>query len=89
MPELTSPTTSRKGNSVPTLTCRHSLDTIDGYVVRQTFPGTDRPHVDVAEFDDAESYGLALWEAKAIRTDGSGAYAVVDPIYACGCRGQA
>lgn len=70
-----------------TTTHSHGLDTLAGYVVRRTyFDG--REHVDVAEFA-ANAYGEAVDRAKVIRLEADhDGYAVVDPIYACGCRGR-
>lgn len=66
------------------------------YVVRKTFPGTDRAHRDVATFEvEPEflegrasftmSYSLALEKAYEVRAE-DGAYAVIDRIKADGSR---
>lgn len=62
-----------------------------GYVVRETIRGgcrlavADGPlGVDVAAFDGATQYGAALDTARGYRQHGG--YAVVDSLYACGCR---
>lgn len=76
----------------PSPTCTNSalslgLDTISGYVVRKTyFDGT--PHEDVATFSRPDCYGKAVEVARAIRDNNDNGYAVVDPVYLCGCRGQ-
>ncbi len=73
--------------SVPTCTTDHGLRTIAGYIVRRTFPGTGLAHVDCAQIDDATNYGLAVEIARAERVQ-AGQYAVIDPVYTCGCRGR-
>lgn len=68
----------------------HGLDTTTGFVVRRTFFDDTKMHEDVETFlyaDNPSAYLLALEcvrEARAGRRDG---YAVIDTLYACGCRG--
>jgi len=70
------------------MSCHHSLHNIIGYKVRRTFfDGT--PAVDAGEFVGGHTYADALACAKAVRAEPAhNGYAVVDPIYFCGCRGQ-
>lgn len=64
----------------------HGLDGISGYRVVQTIRDGEVLEVPVlvGEFDDPTSYGMALDEAYAVRRI-SGAWAVVDTVYSCGC----
>lgn len=66
----------------------HGLDTTVGYVLRETIRdrqslGPD--YIDVAVFDGDHRYGTALDLAHVYRA-ADGGYAVVDTLYACGCR---
>lgn len=64
------------------------LATISGYVVRRTFFGGDE-HRDEAIFTSPSDYGAAIEVARDIRAEPNHhGYAVVDPVYACGCRGR-
>jgi len=64
------------------------IETIAGYVVRKTY-FDDTPHEDVATFSRPDVYGKAVEVAKAVRASNPHGYAVVDPVYSCGCRGMA
>lgn len=74
------------------MTHPHSLDTIAGYQVRQTIRGGERIADEVvATFAGGGRYGEALDAARALREvggEGIASYAVVDPVYSCGCIGQ-
>lgn len=64
----------------------HGLNTVAGYVVRKTyFDGT--PHEDMASFPSAFAYAEAADAARPLRLRYDG-HAVIDPVYACGCRGR-
>lgn len=63
------------------------LGTISGYVVRKTF-FDDTPHADVAAFDRPNLYGDARQVARQVGLANPNGYAVVDPVYSCGCRGM-
>lgn len=63
----------------------HDTDTTVGYVVRRTFFAGDRVHEDAGRFTD---YSAALERAREVRAEGHDGYAVVDRMYACGCRGM-
>ena len=65
----------------------HGLNTTSGYVVRRTFFG-DRIHEDAGTFG-ADGYMDALTRVRQVRQEGHDGYAVIDTLYACGCRGQA
>lgn len=83
----------RDFDSVFEVTCgsysSHGLNTIAGYIVRQTFPGdAERAQLDRVKVDGATSFGAALGERDKVRAEGVG-WALVDHVYECGCRGQA
>lgn len=70
----------------------HSTDGLVGYVVRETIVDGEvirsedgRVGRDVAVFECGTSYGQALAAAKRYR-ERRGSYAVVDGLFACGCR---
>jgi len=69
----------------------HNTDGIVGYLVRHTMkdgrrlPDTNgRVGTDLAVYLDPHDYGVALSYARDLRTPGN--YAVIDTLYACGCR---
>lgn len=65
----------------------HGLATIVGHVVRRTvFDGG--AHEDVVIFLGARSFGRAIERKDEVAAEqGSAGHAVVDCLYACGCRG--
>lgn len=71
--------------------CRadHGLNTIAGYALRLT--RTDGgAHRDARLYEGATSYGEAIEDAHTARAAAdTGQYALVDCLYACGCRGMA
>jgi hypothetical protein len=74
-----------------TCNASHGLNTSTGYVVRRTFFGV-WANEDVATFEGATSYGQALELAREVRAEvreeGHEGHAVIDTLYACGCRGN-
>ena len=71
-------------------TAAHALGDIEGYVVRHTIgapfqSSPDRPGRDVAVVTHSGHYAVAIEQALALR-DLPRSYAVVDMVYACGCR---
>jgi hypothetical protein len=67
----------------------HGLDTTSGYVVRRTFFDADTVHEDAGTFTGDGAYLAALDRVREVRREGHDGYAVIDTLYACGCRGQA
>jgi hypothetical protein len=72
----------------------HGRNAITGYVVRRTANGGKilptitpgcRPGVDVAVYPSPHAYPAARTLAGLLRQH-PGAYAVIDNLYACGCR---
>ncbi len=66
----------------------HGLRDTAAYIVRETSLGPDVLTPFVRDVLTTVDYGAALDAARAIRESGPHAWAVIDTLYADGCRGR-
>ena len=64
----------------------HGLGTTEAYVVRRT--NLRSMASDLGDALVTKDYGAALEAARVERSRGEGAWAVIDWVYTCGCRGR-